>query len=486
MLETHLKTILPRFEGRKILIVGDLMLDEHIWSKVSRISPEAPVLIADVSRITHVPGGCGNVAANVAALSGIPYVLGLVGRDSSGDKLLRALRNYGINTDHLLLTHERPTILKSRILAGSQQVVRVDREEKSTLSEKLSQKILDRAKKLIPQMEALILSDYGKGLTTPQTCQKLIGLARRHKKPVLVDPKGNDYSKYKGATVLTPNTGEAEAAAGFLIMDEPSLLQAGKILLNKTQASYLIITRGREGLSLLSKKGEVLHIPAIPREVFDITGAGDTVIAALALALAAGANLKEAARLANYAASVKVGKIATQPVYREELAEALEEREPATKKIKARKDLAQIIKRLKSEGAQIVFTNGCFDILHLGHVRYLKEAKKLGEVLIVGLNSDASVRKLKGTDRPYVSELERAEILSSLECVDYVTIFPESRPDNLIKIIRPEIHVKGGDYSVGELPERHLVERLGGRVVVIPPTEGRSTTNLIERILKRK
>lgn len=486
MIESRLKTLIPKFEGKKILIVGDLMLDEHIWSKVNRISPEAPVVVADVARISHVPGGCGNVAANITALGGYPLLLGIVGRDSSGDKLQRALRNLGIDTRHLITTSDRPTTLKSRIIAGSQQVVRVDREEKDQVSDKLSRHILSVASQLIKKSDAVIISDYGKGVLSAQNCQKIIRLAKRAKKPVLVDPKGRDFTKYRGITIMTPNLLEAETATGIKITDADSLEKAGQNLLKDLKLPGLMITRGREGLSLFEKGKKRLDIPAVPREVFDITGAGDTVIATLALSLSAGAAMHDAALLSNYAASVKVGKIATQPVYRMELEEALEEREPAGRKIKARTDLVPIIKRLKAEGAKIVFTNGCFDILHLGHVRYLKEAKKLGDVLAVGLNSDSSVRKLKGADRPYVSELERAEILASLECVDYVVIFSETRPDNLIKALRPDIHVKGGDYKTEDLPERHLVRSLGGKVVVIPPIKGRSTTSLIERILKRK
>jgi len=486
MLEAHLKKLIPFFEGRKIMVIGDLMLDEHIWSSVSRISPEAPVVVADVSKITHVPGGCGNVAANIVALSGIPCLIGLIGRDSSGDKLQRALRNYGISTDKIIITGERPTILKSRVIAGSQHVVRVDREERSILPEKLADKVLAAAKKMINKIDAIIISDYGKGIVSHKSCREIIAFARHEGKPVLVDPKGDDYTKYKGATVLTPNLSETELAVGFKIKNEETLIKAAKDIISQTHCDHLIVTRGREGMSVFSKNEKVLHIPAVPREVFDITGAGDTVIATLSLALASKATITEAAMLGNFAASVKVTKIATQPVYREELEEALEEREPSTRKIKSRKDLGFIVNRLKSEHAKIIFTNGCFDILHLGHVRYLKEAKKLGDILIVGVNSDSSVRKLKGNDRPYISELERAEILASLECVDYVSIFPETRPDNLIKIVKPDIHVKGGDYSLAELPERHLVERLGGRVVVIPPIKGRSTTNIIEKILGKK
>ncbi|OGC10161.1 hypothetical protein A3J90_04140 [candidate division WOR-1 bacterium RIFOXYC2_FULL_37_10] len=484
MLETHLKNILPRFKGKKVLIIGDLMLDEHIWSKVSRISPEAPVVVADVARISHVPGGSGNVAANISALSGIPYLVSTIGDDSSGIKLSLALNNLGVSTKYLTKTKERPTILKSRIIAGSQQIVRVDREDKTEISAKLSEKILQKALKLIPEVDAVIISDYGKGITSNHNCKQIIKFAQKHKKPILVDPKGSDYSKYQGATIITPNQNEAEVASGIKITDEKSLSKAGEKLLSTVKSPFVLITRSENGMSLFFKDGKTINIPAIAREVFDITGAGDSVIATLALSFASKATAGEAAYLSNYSGSVKVTKIATQPVYLRELENALLELEPSGKKIKSRKELKEITQRLKEENSKIVFTNGCFDLLHLGHVRYLKEAKKLGDILIVGLNSDSSVRKLKGYPRPYLPEHERAEIIASLESVDFVVIFNETRPDNLIKIVKPYIHVKGGDYKISELPERHIVKRYGGKIVVIPPTKGKSTTNIIEKIRK--
>ncbi|MEA3493694.1 MAG: D-glycero-beta-D-manno-heptose 1-phosphate adenylyltransferase [Candidatus Margulisiibacteriota bacterium] len=462
----NLKKIIPKLKGKRVLVFGDLMLDEHIWSKVGRISPEAPVPIADVSRIDHVPGGCGNVAANVVALGGTPYLVGAIGKDSSGDKLRKALAGVKIPARHIVVDNQRPTILKSRIIAGSQHLVRVDREDRTILSSNLLKKVLQKVKKLIPQVDAIIISDYGKGMVTEKTAQTIVGIARKKKKFVAVDPKGTDYSKYRGASIVTPNLKEAT--------------EAGKGLLKFPQR---LITRGKEGMSLFSK-GKTTHIPSVPREVFDITGAGDTVISTLSLAVAAGANVKNACILANSAASVVVGKIGTAPCYREELEEALEGHEPTARKIKLRKEISAISKNLKNQGAKIVFTNGCFDILHLGHVRYLREAKKLGDILIIGLNSDDSVKGLKGDSRPYVSELERAEVLASLEFVDYVTIFSESRPDNLIKLIKPDVHVKGGDYKASQLPERKLVQSLKGKVVIIPPIKGRSTTNIIEKIKK--
>lgn len=481
----NLKRLIPQLKGKKILVFGDLMLDEHIWSKVSRISPEAPVPIADVARISHVPGGCGNVASNIAALEGIPYLLGIIGKDSSGDKLRRALANVRVSASNLIVDPNRPTILKSRIIAGSQHVVRVDREDRTVLSPKLITAVTKKLKKLIPQVDAVIISDYGKGMVIDRTAQITISLAKKHKVPVAVDPKGVDYTKYRGATIVTPNLREAVLASRRIIINERSLIKAGQVLRKHSATEHVLITRGRDGMSLISKD-EITYIPAVPREVFDITGAGDTVIATLSLALAAGAKMKFAAILANHAASIVVGKISTAPCYREELEEAIEGQEPVTKKIKSRAELKAIVQNLRTEGAKIVFTNGCFDILHLGHVRYLSQAKKLGDVLIVGLNTDDSVTKLKGKERPYLSEMERAEILASLGCVDYVCLFSEMRPDNLIKIVKPDFHVKGGDYKINKLPEKKLVESLGGKVVVIPPIKGKSTTNIVERILSSK
>jgi len=481
-----LKKIVPSFEGKKVLVLGDIMLDEHIWSNVSRISPEAPVPVADVKEITHVPGGCGNVAANIKALGGVPFLCGVIGSDSSADKLGGALKKLGISSENIIRSSERPTILKSRIIASSQQVVRVDREDRGTLSSSLEKRILAQVERLASKMDAIILSDYNKGLLSEKICRRAIALAIKHKKPLAVDPKGADYSKYHGATVITPNLLEAEIASALKIINDTALVQAGSRLLINTKAVNIIITRGKDGMSVFTRGAKPFHIDAVPREVFDITGAGDTVIATLSLALACGASVSDSALLSNYAASIAVSKIGTQPVFKDELEVALEEKEPMGQKIKSRGDLKKICKILRQRGVRIVFTNGCFDILHLGHVRYLKEAKKLGDVLIIGLNSDSSVKKIKDKDRPYVSELERAEILASLECVDYVSIFSETRPDPLIRVIRPDVHVKGGDYKISQLPERKMAEKLGARVVVIPPVKGRSTTTLIKKIMGRE
>ncbi len=480
-----LKNIIPQFQGKKVLIFGDLMLDEHIWSKVTRISPEAPVPIADVIKINHVPGGCGNVAANISSLGAIPILVGVIGKDSSGNKLRQALAESKISAKYLVQDSKRPTILKSRIIAGSQHLARVDREDRTKLNATQYKNIIEKVKKLIPKSDAVIISDYGKGLVTKASAQAIISACKKAKKFVAVDPKGTNYSKYKGASIITPNQKEAKEASLIDINDEKTLRQAGKKILKQTKAKNLLITRGRDGMSLFDKKG-ITNIASIPKEVFDVSGAGDTVISTLTLACAAKATLIEAAMLANAAASVVIGKISTAPCLREELETALEGQELAARKIKSKTEISAIVKNLKLQNARIVFTNGCFDILHLGHVRYLREAKKMGDILVVGLNTDASVKKLKGTSRPYVSELERAEVLASLECVDYVVLFSDLRPDNLIKVIKPNIHIKGGDYKLSQLPERKLVESLGGKVIIIPPIKGRSTTNIVERILSKQ
>ncbi len=485
MTET-LQKILPHFQGKKILVLGDLMLDEHIWSKVRRISPEAPVPIAEVEKITHVPGGCGNVAANIKALGGEPILISTIGKDTSGQKLIQALKKLKIKTSYIIKTSSRPTILKSRVIAHPQQVVRVDREKKAPLDAATEKKILQQIKKNLPACQGIILSDYGKGILSDSVCQTIIRQAKTLNIPVSVDPKGMDYSKYQGATIITPNLMEAESASQIKTSEPSHLVAAGTKLLLKCRTKYFLITRGSEGMSLFSKSAKPIHIPALAKEVFDITGAGDTVISALTLALASKAPINDAVILSNFAASIAVGKIGTQPVYKEELKEVLENIAFPHQKIRSRFDLKKIVEHLRLSGKKIVFTNGCFDILHLGHIRYLKKAKSFGDILIIGLNSDSSVRILKGPHRPYVAEIERAEVLSALECVDYICIFKEKTPHEIIRLLKPDVHVKGGDYKIQDLPEAKVVKYYGGEIKIAPIVEGRSTSSLIDRIKKSK
>lgn len=487
MIRSELLGILKQLEGRSVLVVGDVMLDEHVWSKVSRISPEAPIPVAEVVSSTYVPGGAANAASNIKSMGGEPYLVGIIGKDSSGKTLVNELMARGINVEGLIPDRSRPTTLKTRIIAHDQQLVRVDREIRKPIEGKTLEKVMQAMQEGLKETKVAVISDYAKGVITPELCRELISTARDTGKIVIVDPKGTDYSKYKGATIISPNQSEAELATRLKITNEQSLLEAGKRLLEDVSTGWVIITRGRGGMSLFGKDGEVTHIPALETEVYDIAGAGDTAVGTLALALAAGVEVKKAAMLANWAAGLVVKKVGIATVTREELEQALNDsgNNDAKRKIKSLDELKRIREQLKEKGMKVVSTNGCFDILHLGHVRYLEEAKHFGDVLIVMINSDESMKRIKGDKRPLVPQEERAEIVAALECVDYVTIFSESTPEVAIKILKPDVHVKGGDYQPEDLPETKVAKSYGGKVVVVDEVKGKSTTNIIDLILGR-
>lgn len=478
---------LPRLVDRDVLVVGDLMLDEYIWSTVSHISPEAPVPVAEVTSTAYVPGGAGNVARNIKALGGKVHLIGVVGKDSSGERLLRELKQLQIGTEGILIDKSRPTTLKSRIIAHHQHVLRVDRETKKAVDRSICGKILELSKRAMDKVGAVLISDYNKGLMTVELTNKIVALAREYGKIVSVDPKGNDYLKYKGATIIVPNRKEAELSTGIVIDNKNSLLKAGYKLLQETEADYILITRGDEGMSLFKKNHLPIHIPSVVSEVYDITGAGDTVIATLTLALAGGVSSEKAIKIASWAAGVVVKKVGTAIVTIEELEEFIRfyGTGDAKRKIRSVEELEKLVKRSKKESKKIIFTNGCFDLLHLGHVKYLQEAKNLGDVLIVGVNTDSSAKKIKGDKRPLVSEEERIQLVAAMESVDYVVLFSETTPERIISLIRPDIHVKGGDYKVEGLPERKIVEKYGGKTVVVNKIEGKSTSSLINLILRR-
>jgi len=486
-MKNKLLEILPRLKDKKVLVVGDIMLDEHILSKVNRISPEAPVPVADVVSIVYTPGGAGNVATNIQALGGSPYLLGVVGKDSSKERLFQTLREKGINTDNIIVDEGKPTTLKSRIIAHGQHVVRVDTEKRGPISNRLSCKILEMAKNIIDEVDALIISDYGKGVITYDVAYCLITIARERGKVVSIDPKGGDYGKYTQATIITPTQREAETATKTVIINEVDLIKVGWKLLEELKTEFILITKGEEGMFLFEREGQISHIPAVASEVYDVTGAGDTVVSVLTLALAAEARIKEAAELSNLAAGIVVRKVGTAVATREELEEIIRYRsgERVNGKIRPLSELISLSKRLKDKGKKVVFTNGCFDLLHIGHLRYLQKAKEAGDVLIVGINSDSSMRRLKGTERPIVQQNERAEILSALECVDYVVVFSEDTPYRVIRAIRPDILVKGGDYEAGQIVGTYLVKSSGGEVLVIDEVKNRSTALLVKAILDK-
>jgi D-beta-D-heptose 7-phosphate kinase / D-beta-D-heptose 1-phosphate adenosyltransferase len=479
----ELLNLLKRVEGIHILIIGDIMLDEHIWTDIHRISPEAPVQVAEVQRITRTGGGAANVATNVRGLGAVVYLAGVIGSDDYAGHLTKLLQDIGIDISGVVADAERPTTVKTRVIARGQHVVRIDRETAAPIPQKLEKQLREFVSEQLPSVDALILSDYGKGVMTPSLCQAVIKKAGQLGKPIIVDPKGKDYRKYRGATVITPNEKEAEIAANMEIRDDETLERVSRQILQVTQARWVLVTRGAKGITLFSEDLKH-HIPAIPVEVYDVAGAGDTVVALLGALLAVGSPIEPAAALANIAASWVIQKPGVVPITRQELITYLStNKEPGNHhKIKTGEELEKIVKDLKKEGRKIVFTNGCFDILHVGHIRLLNEARKYGDVLIVGINSDSSVRKLKGENRPINGERERAELLAALGAVDYVTIFDEETPREILRKLRVHTHIKGGDYSAESLPEAGVVRRYGGKIVILPYIEGYSTSTIISKI----
>ena len=473
--------------ARKInaLVIGDLMLDEYLWGKADRISPEAPVQVVAVNREDVRLGGAGNVANNLRALGCGVSVCSVIGGDENGDILRRAFTGKGIDVEGVFEDPMRTTSKKTRVLASNQQIVRIDRESRDAVHGELEEKIIRFLGERGSEWNVILVSDYLKGVLTQRVLEAVIETGNRYGVPVVIDPKGNDYSKYRGATLLTPNRKEAEIASWVPIADEKSLDEAAENLLTEGEYEALLITRSSEGMSLYMRDGSVTHIPTVAREVYDVTGAGDTVMATLGLGLACGFGFAESARLANVAAGIAVGKVGTSTVSPSEIIGSIgHDHMDSDVKIKNLDVLVSIIEAEKERGKKVVFTNGCFDLLHVGHVRYLQKARKYGDLLILGLNSDDSVRRLKGEKRPLIGQKERAHILAALDCIDYVVIFDEDTPIRLLEALRPSVLVKGGDYTPEGVVGKDLVESYGGRVELVEFVDGRSTTNIIEKILQ--
>lgn len=463
-----------------ILVVGDLMIDHYLWGDCDRISPEAPVQVVNVAKETAVLGGAGNVVNNLHALGASVSVASVIGQDDIGKELLMMLKSIGVKTEGLVTQEGRKTSKKSRIIASNQQILRYDKESKEDIAEESVDKIVTAIKKDLFLYDMIILSDYGKGVLTPRLCQEIISVAATQKKKVLVDPKGKDYSKYKGAHFLTPNKKEACEATGIDIVDDESLLRAGEWLRQECELELSMITLSEDGIAIFDKR---MHkVPTVAKEVFDVTGAGDTVISSLAYAISSGKDIISAAQFANAAAAVVVGKIGSATATMDEI-EAYESaihQSSSDMHIKSRDEIVKVVEVSRAKNQRIVFTNGCFDILHLGHVKYLEVAKSFGDILIVGLNADSSVRELKGPERPINPEYDRAYLLAALEVVDYVVIFSEETPHDLIKMIRPDVLVKGGDYEGKEV----VGTEFAGELKLVDFVDGKSTTRTIERIKK--
>ncbi|MGB5816108.1 MAG: D-glycero-beta-D-manno-heptose-7-phosphate kinase [Thermoanaerobaculia bacterium] len=483
-LKADLIDFVERFTEANIWVAGDVMLDEYIVGDVARISPEAPVQVVQVSESFARLGGAANVARSISALAARVRLYGMVGTDPAGDEVIRRCGETGIDATAVGRVDQHQTIRKTRILGLRQQLLRLDWERNDPCPEALSKSLIAKLEEG-PAPTAVIISDYGKGIVTRASIRALIDAAEKAKVPVLVDPHGGDFSRYRGATILKPNLAELEGATGRRLRGttEAELVEIVRDLLEGAGVEALVLTLSERGMMVISRGRKAEIIPARPREVYDVTGAGDTVIAVLALALSVGAGLADAARIANAAAGIVIREVGAASVEREELTAELRGR--ATSKALSWLALTEQVDAWKRKGLRIVFTNGCFDLLHSGHLSLLRQAAEQGDVLVVGINSDPSVARLKGPERPLVPERERVAMLAALESVDVVTVFDEDTPLELIQHVEPDVLVKGEDYKLDEVVGREEVESHGGRVTLVPLLPEYSTSSLIDRLRKR-
>lgn len=473
-----MKVTLPDYRQAGVLVVGDVMLDRYWHGSASRISPEAPVPVVKVNMVEERPGGAANVAMNIASLGANSRLVGLTGIDDAAKALTESLNAVKVRCDFVAIpTH--PTITKLRVLSRNQQLIRLDFEEGFDNVD--AQPMLERIEQALPHIGALVLSDYAKGALSQ--VQKMIALANKAGVPVLIDPKGSDFERYRGATLLTPNMSEFEAIVGCCL-DNQDLEDKGRKLLESLDLTALLITRSEQGMSLIRRNEAPLHLPTEAQEVYDVTGAGDTVIGVLAASIASGRPLHEACALANAAAGVVVGKLGTSTVSPIELENAIRGRADNGFGVMDENQLKHAVANARLRGERVVMTNGCFDILHAGHVSYLANARKLGDRLIVAVNSDASTRRLKGETRPVNPLEQRMIVLGALESVDWVVAFEEDTPQRLIAEVLPDVLVKGGDYRPEEIAGSEEVWAAGGEVKVLNFEDGISTTNIIKNIMK--
>lgn len=468
-----------RFNAARVLVVGDVMLDRYWSGATGRISPEAPVQVVNIDNDDFRPGGAANVAVNVASLGAKVVLLGVVGKDEAAGLLSAAVARHRVEID-FVETPACPTITKLRVVSRNQQLLRLDFESSLHAASAFDRDALHaRFCTALASVDAVILSDYGKG--TLVGIEAMIQEARSQGKPVIVDPKGSDYTPYTGATLITPNMSEFEAVVGRCA-DESEIVDKGLALLAKLQLDALLVTRSEHGMSLLRPNIAALHLPTEAREVFDVTGAGDTVIATLGTALASGKDLETSCRLGNIAAGIVVGKFGTSAITALELERVLYGVGGFEQPIMPEDDLLLRIREAKADGKRIVFTNGCFDILHVGHTRYLEAARRLGDFLVVAVNTDASVKRLKGDARPINACADRMHVLAALKSVDWVVEFAEDTPDRIIRKLMPDVLVKGGDYIVEDIVGYDVVTGAGGQVVALDFHQGYSTTRIIERL----
>lgn len=475
---------LARFSGCTILIVGDLMLDRYVEGEVRRISPEAPIPVLRAGQRRAVLGGAANVARNVTSLGARAILAGVVGNDPAGTEIAALLAASDRLTDYLIVDVERLTTVKTRFMSGAHQMLRLDEETDEPISETVTQALLRVVGDALPSADVVILSDYAKGVLTDQVLAAVIALAREAGRPVIADPKRAQFAAYRGVSLLTPNESEVMRATGIVTTDDAAIEEAGRRAMAQAGAESVLVTRSEKGMTLLRHDAPALHLPTHAKSVADVSGAGDTVVAALAIMLACRASLPEAAGLANVAAGISVGKLGTASVTFAELSASLHQRDLLALDHKVA-PLAVALERIKdwrSAGLRIGFTNGCFDLIHPGHVHLLHKARAACDRLVVGLNSDASVKRLKGPTRPVQSEMARATVMASLASTDLVILFEEDTPMQLIEAIIPDVLCKGADYTIDQVVGGEFVQRNGGRVALIDLEVGHSTTGTIGRI----
>lgn len=472
---------LSKIKKKSILVIGDVMLDNYFMGEIKRISPEAPVPVFRKQSERSVLGGAANVAANLVAANQKVSMMSIIGNDEIGKKLLGFFKKKGVNTD-LIQILDRSTTIKTRFLASNnQQVLRLDVEDTEPISKKVCQVMLSKLEEEIDCYHLILLSDYLKGLLTYDFTQGVLELAKKHNIPAIIDVKDPHIEKYHGAYLLKPNLKEIRDLTGMPAQTDKEIIEAAETLRKQCDCKFVLCTCGSRGMVLVGENHKPFFINSEVREVFDVSGAGDTTISYLAAAMANGIEMDDAVTIANYAAGIQVGKIGTSSVYMQEVRDFLSNEDNGSfHKILHAEDLETF--RQDNADKKIVFTNGCFDILHVGHKRYLQQAATLGDILVVGVNSDESVRRLKGPERPVNNEQDRAEMLCALGFIDYVVIFGEDTPYELIKKIQPDVLVKGGDYKPEEVVGKDIVEARGGKLELIKFVEGKSTTNIINKI----
>ena len=490
--------IIKRMKNAKILVVGDIMLDRFVYGEVQRISPEGPVPVLFQKNESYMLGGAGNVVSNLCCLEVQVSLVSAIGQDDIGDQLREILRAKGVGVDGLVALKDKPTTLKTRYLASNQQLLRVDHEDPAALTDDAEKQIWAALKPRVEDHDVVIVSDYGKGVLGLKLLNDLMKLAKKAGVPVLVDPKGNDYKIYKGAFLVTPNRKELGEAVGYTVpQDDAAVEEAARTLMKKAGISAVVATRSEAGMSVIQKKADkATHLGTTAREVFDVSGAGDTVIATIGAALATGASLDDAATLANEAGAVVVAKIGTAPILASELLPRFLEGRQSSENVDTAEQAERVVSRAAAkdivagwqrDGLRVGFTNGCFDIIHQGHTTYIDETKTHCDRLILALNTDKSVKRLKGETRPVNSEGDRAAVLAALRSVDLVVLFGDDDGDNdmpcqIIDTLRPDVIFKGGDYTEDQLPEAKIARAYGGDVVIMSLVEGRSTTNIIQKM----